>query len=279
MCSCFVKLSDFQYQKKKMCEYQEYSPDMRLTPWVKNYWSASGFTGSDVTPKVFPDGCTYIILKSDNTVGSSYAGLFGMRTAFVEVDYPKSTQLFGVCFKPAGITAFTRVPLEELTDRRVELALVETLFDKSFYETLSEKQSIAEIIAHTNSCLLKQFSSLYPADRQIIRAVDLINRSKGQLSLAGVASDVCLCQRHFERKFKSAIGVSPKMFAKIFRLHYALQCMKEYPDKDLLTIAIECGYYDQTHFAKDFKSLTGNTPSDFRQKKSIFYAYGEKYNV
>ena len=259
-----------------MCDYQEYNPDIRLTPWVKNYWSASGFTSNEVTPKVFPDGCTYIILKSGSTLG---AYLFGMRTSFVEVDYPKSTQLFGVCFKPAGITAFTRVPLEELTDRRVEIARIETLFDKSFCETLSEKQSIAEIIAHTNSCLLKQFSCLYPADRQIIRAVDLIRLSKGQLSLAKVASEVCLCQRHFERKFKSAIGVSPKTFAKIFRFNNALQCMKKYPDKDLLTIALACGYYDHTHLSKDFKSLSGDTPSDFRQKKSIFYVYGEEYNV
>ena len=202
-----------------------------------------------------------------------------MRTAFIEADYPKSTQLFGVGFKPAAITAFTRVPLEELTDRRVELALVETLFDQSFYETLPEKQSIAEIVAHTNSYLLKRFSCLYPADRQIVRAVNLINLSKGQLSLADAASDVYLCQRHFERKFKSAIGVSPKMFAKIFRFNYALQCMKKYPHKDLLTIATECGYYDHTHLAKDFKSLAGDSPSDFRQKKSIFYAYGEEYNV
>jgi YesN/AraC family two-component response regulator len=39
-----------------MYHYQEYSPDIRLTPWVKNYWSASGFASSELTPKVFPDG-------------------------------------------------------------------------------------------------------------------------------------------------------------------------------------------------------------------------------
>jgi transcriptional regulator GlxA family with amidase domain len=159
------------------------------------------------------------------------------------------------------------------------LALVETLFDKSLYETLLEKQSIAEIVAHTNSYLLKRISCSYPVESQIIRAVDLISLSKGQLSLAGVASDVCLCQRHFERKFKSVIGVSPKMLAKIFRFKYALQCMGKYPNKDLLTIAIECGYYDHTHLAKDFKLLIGDTPSEFRQKKSIFYAYVDEYNV
>jgi AraC-like DNA-binding protein len=262
-----------------MYNYQEYSPDIRLTPWVKNYWFATDFAYSEVTPKIFPDGCPYIIFKFDRTVGTSFAYLLGMRTAFIEADYPKSTQLFGIGFKPAGITAFTRLPLHELTDRRVELALVETLFDKSFCESLPEKQSIAEIVAHTNSCFLKRVSCLYPVENQIIRAVDLISLSKGQLSPADVASDVCLCQRHFERKFKSAIGVCPKTFAKISRFNYALQCMSEYPNKDLLKIAIDCGYYDHTHLAKDFKSLAGDTPNVFRRRKSNFYAFSDEYNA
>jgi transcriptional regulator GlxA family with amidase domain len=118
---------------------------------------------------------------------------------------------------------------------------------------------------------------LYHTDRQIIHAVNLISHAKGQLSLAGVASEVCLCQRHFERKFKSVIGVSPKMFAKIFRFKNAMRYLQNYPHKDLLTIALECGYYDHTHLAKDFKSLTGDTPADFRQRKSIFYAYENEY--
>jgi AraC-like DNA-binding protein len=260
-----------------MYYYHEYSPDTRLTPWVKNYWSASGFASREVTSKVFPDGCTDIIFKFDRTAGTSYADLFGTMTTFIEVDYPKSTQMFGIRFKPAGITAFTRVPVEELTDRSVELSLVETLFDKSFYEALPEKQSVAEIVAHTNSCLINQLSCLYHSNRQIIRAVDLISLAKGQLSLAAVASDVCLCQRHFERKFKSSVGVSPKMFAKIVRFKHVLQCMQKYPHKDLLTIAVESGYYDHTHLIKDFKLLSGDTPNDFRQKKSIFYAYGDEY--
>jgi len=260
-----------------MYYYQEYNPDIRLTPWIKNYWLANGFVHSEVTPKVFPDGCTDIIFIFDRTKGTSYAGIFGTMTTFIEVDYPRPTQMFGIRFKPAGITAFTRVPMEELTDRSEELALVETLFDPSFYETLPEKQSVAEIIAHTNSYLINQLPRLYHSDRQIIRAVDMISLTKGQLNLAGVASDVCLSQRHFERRFKATIGVSPKMFAKTFRFKHALQCMTKYPHKDLLTIAVECGYYDRTHLIKDFKSLSGDTPNDFRQKKSIFYACGDEY--
>ena len=247
-----------------MYDYQKYNPDIRLTPWVKNYWSASSFVSSEVTPKVFPDGCTDIIFKFDKTRGTSYAGLFGIMTTFIEVDYPTSVQMFGIRFKPAGITAFTKIPVNEFTDQSVELALLETLFDKSFYETLPEKQSFAEIVAHTNSYLINQLSGLYHFNKQIIHAVDMIYFSKGQLSPAKVASDVCLCQRHFERKFKSAIGVNPKTFAKIVRFEHALQCIRNCSYQDLLSVALECGYYDHTHLIKDFKTFSGDTPAGLR---------------
>jgi len=261
-----------------MYYYREYNPDKQLMSWVKNYWIANGFVPSEVTPKVFPDGCTDIIFLFDKTRGISSAALFGMMTTFIEVDYPLSTQMFGIRFKPAGITAFTRVPMVEFTDQKIELSLIETLFDKSFYEPLPEKQSVEEIILHTDNSLINKLPHLYHAGRQIIRAVDLISHANGQLSLSDVSSEVCLCQRHFERKFKSTIGVSPKMFAKIFRFKHALQSMVKYPKKDFLAIAIDCGYYDYTHLAKDFKTLSGDTPADFRSKKSIFYAYGDEYS-
>jgi len=248
-----------------MYDYYEYAPDIRLTPWLENYWTSNGFISSDVLPKVFPDGCTDIIFIFDKTKGTSSASIFGTITTFTEVDFPSSTQMFGIRFKPAGITAFTRVPVEEFSDWSVELALVDTLFDKSFYETVPEKQSVQEIIAHTNHYLVSQLPYLYRSDSQIIRAVDLICQTKGQLMLASLASDVCLSQRHFERKFKSTIGASPKMFAKIFRFKHAVQCLRTYPDKDLLTIAVECGYYDHAHLIKDFKMLSGDAPSDFRR--------------
>ena len=248
-----------------MYDYNEYRPDILLTQYVENYWTSINFQNFGDIPKVFPDGCTDIIFKFDRARRTAYAGIFGTMTSFIEVYYPKSTQMFGIRFKPAGIAAFTRVPIEEFTNISVELALVNTLFSKSFYDTIADKQSMDEIVSYTNSYLINLLPCLYRLDRQIIRAVDLIFLTKGQLSLAAVASDVCLCQRHFERKFKSIIGISPKMFAKIHRFKHAKQCLRDYPRKDLLTIAIECGYYDHAHLIRDFKMLSGDAPTDFRR--------------
>jgi transcriptional regulator GlxA family with amidase domain len=198
-------------------------------------------------------------------------------TAFIEFDPTEHAQMFGIRFKPVGITAFTRIPLIEFTDRSEKLALVETLFDKSFYEILSEKRSTTEFIAHTNNYLINLLPHLYHTDEQIVHAIDTINLAKGQLSLADLATDVCLSQRHFERRFKATTGITPKMFAKTARFQHAMENILAYPNKDLMTIAIDSGYYDRTHLTNDFKSLSGETPNDLR-KKSIFYAYGDVYS-
>lgn len=245
--------------------YREYQPDALLSPYIETYWISNGFTGEGKSYKILPDGCVDIIFSADKTQDTFYAGIIGTMTTFLNVNYPDSLQMFGIRFKPTGITAFTRVPVEEFTDRNVELELVETLFCKSFCETLSEKQSTEEIIKHADNYLINRRPYLYQSDKQIIRAVDLIYLAKGQLTLSETASDVCLCQRHFERKFKSSIGVSPKTFARIIRFKHALQSLRNHPHQDLLTIAVECGYYDHTHLIKDFKILSGNTPDNIRR--------------
>ncbi|MDR1761755.1 MAG: helix-turn-helix domain-containing protein [Bacteroidales bacterium] len=69
------------------------------------------------------------------------------------------------------------------------------------------------------------------------------------------------------------------MFAKIFRFKHTVKCLHNSLYKDLVTIAEECGYYDYTHLQKDFKSLSGDTPTGFRAKKSIFYTCRDEYIV
>ena len=69
----------------------------------------------------------------------------------------------------------------------------------------------------------------------------------------------------YERKFKASVGVTPKMFAKIFRFKHAVKFLQDYPYNDLLTVAAECGYYNHAHLIKDFKMMLGNAPSDFRR--------------
>jgi AraC-like DNA-binding protein len=255
--------------------YQTYRPDPRLTDWIKDYWSATEFSDGKITPQIFPgDSNIDIIFTIDKTRRIANNRLYGLITKPVDVEHSsEAMQMFGIRFKPAAITAFTRIPINEFTDREISLALLETLFDKSFYEALPEQQSIEEMIILANNYLIKQLPHLHSIDERMSYAVNLLNFAKGQLSIADLATEVCLCKRQLERKFKATIGVSPKTLAKVFRFNHAQTRLIHNPHKNLYEIAEECGYYDHTHFINEFKTLSGETPAMFRQEKADFYAY------
>ena len=73
---------------------------------------------------------------------------------------------------------------------------------------------------------------------------------------------MCLGIKQFERTFSKYVGVNPKKFASIIRFQNVIQ-MKSKHKKSMSQIAFDNGYYDQSHFLHDFKSLTGLTPKDF----------------
>jgi AraC-like DNA-binding protein len=243
--------------------YQEHAPNIILMPFVETYWTTIDDIEKETPFKVLPDGCVDIVFNLNESVPD----IVGTMTTALELTFSGKVRMFGIRFRPAAITAFTRVPVQEFTDRMIDISLLETVFDRHFYESLQEHCTVENIVNRTNNYLISKLSSLYKPEKQVLCAVDLIYSAKGNISLADVASDVCLCQRHFERKFKSAVGISPKTFAKVVRFKNALHYLKKSRGRnnDLFSIAISCGYYDHTHLIKDFKMLSGEVPAYFRK--------------
>jgi hypothetical protein len=101
--------------------YQEHLPDIRLTPFIETYWTANGFIeNGEVSSKILPDGCADILFSfgdasSANGLQPFLPNIVGTTTTFIEVIYAGKIQMFGIRFKPVGITAFTRVPIYEFT--------------------------------------------------------------------------------------------------------------------------------------------------------------------
>lgn len=82
-----------------------------------------------------------------------------------------------------------------------------------------------------------------PADRQSIEA---------RIERAGLSS------RHFRRLFKQVMGVSPKLYSRILRMERVLQEFHSNPDLNYLERVH--GFYDQSHFIREFKRFTNVTP-------------------
>jgi AraC family transcriptional regulator len=85
-------------------------------------------------------------------------------------------------------------------------------------------------------------------------------------NLARLAAQAGLSKFHFQRLFKSAIGVSPSQYHINLRMNVARRLLRE-TKKSVVDVALEVGYANPSHFAKLFRRETGLSPSDYRQQR------------
>ncbi len=248
--------------------YREYLPDVRLQHLIETYWVSDGFLSEFYTQRFLPDGCVDMLFNFTDNDGKGHLfpyipRIVGVMTSHLNIScFSGLIQMLGIRFRPNGITAFSRIPVFELTDRAIDIDLMDTLFEKSFYDRLPEFSKMEERIIFLDQYLVGRLNDYFMTEKRIDHALEFISRTKGLVSTKQVAAEICLSERQLERRFKTAIGVSPKMFSRIIRFKSTVKYLQTYPDESLYMTALECGYFDDSHLIKDFKEFGGDLPKE-----------------
>lgn len=255
--------------------YKEYQPCHLLSPYVDRYWKYEGKTECGIKFNIPPHGCADIIFTIGNvadyanqsiTMRSHCSYFVGPMNTYTElVAHTESLHILGVRFRPCGLSKFIELPLYELVNQKLCTSDLPTIFGHSFAEMLCEKVNTKQRIDAIEECLTKQLiHSNRSCDKQIVSAVDRIIQSKGIIPIKQLSAEICLCQRHFERKFRICTGYSPKEYSQIVKFWNAIEILRNYnPFDNLLSIAVEAGYYDVPHLSKEVKRLSGKSPYAF----------------
>jgi AraC-like DNA-binding protein len=86
-------------------------------------------------------------------------------------------------------------------------------------------------------------------------------------TMENMASRYGITARYMQQLFVHYTGLTPKIYSQINRFQKSLQLVTE-GDASLTSIAYECGYADQSHFIREFKTFTGYTPSRYSIENS-----------
>jgi AraC-like DNA-binding protein len=166
-----------------------------------------------------------------------------------------------VFFKEAGARSFFKQPLHELFRESVSLdnfMLRSELLNLE--EQLAEATSDNKRIAVVENFLINRMTATEP-DQLVLAALALIHKNKGNIRISELTDQLHISQSPLEKRFRQAVGASPKKFASLVRLKYVIQ---KYNSANTLTdLGYEAGFYDQAHFIKEFKTFTGETPENF----------------
>lgn len=257
-------------------QYREFQPHPALRPFVENYWQLQ--TGALCEALVVPDGNTGLMffssrvnrIDSRKEAADSFSNLsvvIGQKSRPVFYRFNPQDQLpaFGIRFRPAGLRAFTKMPMAELKDQAVEARDVFGTIPEHLNEAIFHT-SDQQIIRETIDRFL--FQNLLPRQARREISSQMVRRiycQRGQFHAPEWAKHFGVSERQAERLFQQYVGLAPKTFARVVRFNHAVLDYRDHKPKNLTELAYANGYFDQMHFVKEVKAFTQNTPRRYLQ--------------
>lgn len=187
--------------------------------------------------------------------------LFGQKTKAVEYEFqPTGLRAFGLKLKPSSIFTLFGIEASEITDTVIDVKEIIGPTDQHlelFYAT-------APTLAHKVKLILSCLKTNQPnRDLPLLEALLAnIHHSKGEIAIQTLANKHNVGYKKMERLFKRHVGLTPKIYARIVRYYQCAVNGLRAENKRLTDIAYQGGFYDQMHFIKETKRLTGKIPSD-----------------
>jgi len=191
------------------------------------------------------------------------SGIYGPARDVFSHHLEGRVQGLGVRFRPGCFRAFLGGPVRDIADRAVPLTDVFGPAAIEAVESVRSANSDAQMVRAVDNLLIANPRTLTPSARQASAAVESIARDPGITRVAQLCADTGLTTRSLQRLFAEHVGCPPKWAIRIYRLNDAAQRITTDGDVDYAGLAVRLGYSDQSHFIRDFRTVTGQSPGEY----------------
>jgi len=234
-------------------------PSLVLKKYIDTYWEVTNKTNQSIQIPIVPDGCIDVISINGEIF---LVGL--MEVASVKIIEPNDHYI-GIRFNPSAIALLLEKDVSVFNNKIVRFDAIEAKLCKQLHKIYSSNNNIFEKLDN----LFKIYFIDKSLDNRIISIIKEIELHSGNVSIEQLCQNIDLSQKHLGRLFVSAVGITPKKFARVIRFYHTHRHLSHDGLSSLSSKVIELGYYDQAHFNREYKMLTGLNPSSALM--SIFY--------
>ena len=169
-------------------------------------------------------------------------------------------------FRPGGFVPFLRGPVSELTGQVRPLSSLWGVADADrFAAELVRAPGLDELVAVAERHLLAHWPEHDPEVARVGQIVHALLHDRSIARVDDVSERFGLSPRSLQRLFQRYVGVSPKWVLQRYRLHEAAARLAEGTSGTWAEVAVELGYFDQSHFIRDFTRAIGMTPVEYAE--------------
>jgi AraC-like DNA-binding protein len=193
----------------------------------------------------------------------SFAG--GLHVRQVTTEHGGRASGIHVNLAPPAAYALFGLPLDALAQRVVPLE--DVLDEPSLADRLHAAEGWRARFALLDGILLRRFGESTAASREVAWAWSRLVETGGRVAVGSLAAELGWSRKRIVARFREQVGLPPKAAARLLRFERARSLAEREAQRDWARIALECGYYDQSHLINDFRAVTGRTPETFFQDR------------
>jgi AraC-like DNA-binding protein len=267
--------------------YQEIIPDGRLKRYVKCYYSYVSDSAVAFEDTVFPSGSMEIIFNLGSGHWQIASGngqttdsiafqntppieLWGQITQPLPIRSVGRNTMLGIRFLPHGAALFLNEEASGFNNQVVDYRDIAGNKATILHGRLLETKTQHEQIALIDAFLLDNFGRPKKGFDKLSMVDDVmreLRRPEVEDNIENIAARYGISARYLQKLFLQYTGLTPKLYSKINRFQHSLRLVTK-KEASLTSIAYDSGYFDQSHFIREFKAFTGFTPSGYALETS-----------
>ncbi len=246
------------------------APIARLQPYIESVWAsaraAAECGGQEITlPNqnasivMRLDGTSLDLIRQDNSVRSVGQAVIGGVQTRAFTKNRNCASAVGAVLKPGALPSLMGANAVEFTDDHIPLdAVLHRTVIQSTIEMLQEVSALEARLCMFEAFLLTLLPSrvaLHPVVQGALQGLHRESRIGDLVAASGIS------HRHFNHLFTLGVGVSPKYYQRLLRVNFGISALASHPAMRWSDVALGSGYADQPHFNREFRALTGLTPT------------------
>lgn len=256
--------------------YNEYKPAKELQQYVKSYCTLENAPGNTVEDYAFATGCLEVMFTLDGNTWEIQPGEEFIRTSPIEVwgqvlkplkfRVSGYSRVFGIRFYPSTPAFFFNDDISRFNDKVFDVAGILGNAVNGLHAQLQDADTVGDRIRLMDDFLLAKLAQRPKS----LDKINLVQRVMNELSrrdfcdnIENVADRYGITSRYLQKLFIQQTGMSPKLYSRVNRFQNSIVLLGN-ERTSLTSVAYECGYFDQSHFIREFKSFTGFVPSAFK---------------
>lgn len=267
--------------------FRQHVPCEPLGRYVDWLWFYADLYPAHGREHVLPDGTFELIIdlrdeprRLFDRGGNNRETLFrrawisGAHSQYIIIDALPGSSMIGAHFKPGGAAAVLGLPADEFRDQVVELDAIWGSAAAELREELLAARGPRAKFAALEAYLLQRLNSRTSDARQQERVFWARDRllDIDAPRIGDLVAQLGISHRRFIEEFQSHVGLTPKRFCRIRRFQQVVARVAAREPIDWVDLAYACGYFDQAHFANDFRAFSGFRPTEYLRRAAGEFA-------